>query len=170
MADLTLTRTGGPWKITTVRWTRSTDPMDGIVNAICCIEISVPHWWDSRCHERRYLWSAPRYLLRATFSLKERERERACEWRKLFQNVAQFRETDVVEVAKKYLWGICGETLGKFPPFFFFRGSKTLCRSCGVFVCFLRGRLGGSLWRSGHGDNSAAPCTVFLATSANLRC
>jgi len=124
--------------------------MDGIVNAICCIEISVPQWWDSRCHERRYLWSPPRYLLRATFlpvrerereeRRTERERERACEWRKLFQNAAQFRETDVVEVAKKYLCGICGETLGKFPPFFFFRGSKTLCRSCGVFVLLLGGR------------------------------
>jgi hypothetical protein len=57
----------------------------------------------------------------------------------LIQNAAQFRETDVVEVAKKYLWGICGETLGKFPPFIFFRGSKTLCRSCGVFVCFWGG-------------------------------
>ncbi len=69
MADLTLTRTGGPWKITTVHWTRSTDPMDGIVNAICCIEISVPHWWDSRCHECRILGT----YYELPFSLRERE-------------------------------------------------------------------------------------------------
>lgn len=126
--------------------------MDGIVNAICCIEISVPQWWDSRCHERRYLWSPPRYLLRATF-LPVRERERARGERHRARERESLRVAKVVpkcgtisrnrcgrsckEVSVRNLW----RNSWKISPFFLFSGIENIVQKLRSF-CFASGGAG----------------------------